>query len=116
MKNREGWWSEHPMIELLWPLIIIIPVGIYYIYQKQKHDKGKAIFQAPPLHMFHVNMYVCMYVGVLDPKIWLQFPLSEKKYISPNTSLYRFQLPNPDDKLGLPIGQVNNILIVYLLI
>lgn len=36
---------------------------------------------------------------------WQEFPLSEKIVISPNTALYRFKLPRPDDYLGLPIGQ-----------
>jgi cytochrome-b5 reductase len=42
---------------------------------------------------------------VLDPKEWKQFPLKEKIVISPNTAVYRFALPQPDDVLGLPIGQ-----------
>ncbi|KAI0274690.1 ferredoxin reductase-like C-terminal NADP-linked domain-containing protein [Gloeopeniophorella convolvens] len=42
---------------------------------------------------------------VLDPKEWKEFPLKEKIAISPNTAIYRFALPKPDDVLGLPIGQ-----------
>lgn len=42
---------------------------------------------------------------VLDPKIWQEFPLSEKIQISPNTAIYRFALPRKTDVLGLPIGQ-----------
>ncbi|KAI0695362.1 NADH-cytochrome b5 reductase [Cytidiella melzeri] len=42
---------------------------------------------------------------VLDPGKWLEFPLKEKIVISPNTALYRFALPHPNDVLGLPIGQ-----------
>lgn len=42
---------------------------------------------------------------VLDPKQWQEFPLKEKIVISPNTALYRFALPHPQDVLGLPIGQ-----------
>jgi len=42
---------------------------------------------------------------VLDPQVWKEFPLKQKFIISPNTALYRFALPNPDDVLGLPIGQ-----------
>ncbi|KAF0517017.1 NADH-cytochrome b5 reductase 1 [Gigaspora margarita] len=42
---------------------------------------------------------------VLSPEQWKQFPLLEKIKISHNSALYRFGLPNPDDVLGLPIGQ-----------
>ncbi|TFK57369.1 NADH-cytochrome b5 reductase [Heliocybe sulcata] len=42
---------------------------------------------------------------VLDPAVWKEFPLKEKIIISPNTAIYRFALPHPDDILGLPIGQ-----------
>jgi len=43
--------------------------------------------------------------AVLNAKEWQQFPLKEKIIISPNTALYRFGLPRPNDVLGLPIGQ-----------
>ncbi|KAI9093444.1 hypothetical protein DFS34DRAFT_643489 [Phlyctochytrium arcticum] len=42
---------------------------------------------------------------VLDKVVWKEFPLKEKIVISHNTAIYRFALPNPDDVLGLPIGQ-----------
>jgi cytochrome-b5 reductase len=42
---------------------------------------------------------------VLDPQNWQEFPLIKKTIVSPNTAIYRFGLPNPDDILGLPIGQ-----------
>ncbi|KAI8995562.1 NADH-cytochrome b5 reductase [Trametes punicea] len=42
---------------------------------------------------------------VLDPQVWKEFPLKEKIVVSPNTAIYRFALPHPDDILGLPIGQ-----------
>ncbi|KAG8699341.1 NADH-cytochrome b5 reductase [Ceratobasidium sp. 395] len=42
---------------------------------------------------------------VLDPKEWKEFPLIEKIDVSPNTAIYRFGLPDPNDILGLPIGQ-----------
>jgi len=42
---------------------------------------------------------------VLEPSVWKEFPLAKKIIISPNTALYRFALPKPDDVLGLPIGQ-----------
>ncbi|CAO1628417.1 unnamed protein product [Sympodiomycopsis kandeliae] len=41
----------------------------------------------------------------LDPKVWQQFNLMEKKQISSNTALYRFRLPTSSSILGLPIGQ-----------
>ncbi|GBE78262.1 NADH-cytochrome b5 reductase 1 [Sparassis crispa] len=41
----------------------------------------------------------------LDPQVWKEFPLKQKIIVSPNTALYRFALPNPEDILGLPIGQ-----------
>ncbi|CAE6457316.1 unnamed protein product [Rhizoctonia solani] len=42
---------------------------------------------------------------ILDPKEWKEFPLIEKIEVSPNTAIYRFGLPDPNDILGLPIGQ-----------
>ncbi|KAI6044990.1 NADH-cytochrome b5 reductase [Pisolithus marmoratus] len=42
---------------------------------------------------------------VLDPKVWQEFTLREKIVVSPNTAIYRFALPHPQDVLGLPIGQ-----------
>ncbi|KAI6153433.1 NADH-cytochrome b5 reductase [Pisolithus tinctorius] len=42
---------------------------------------------------------------VLDPKVWQEFTLKEKIIVSPNTAVYRFALPRPEDVLGLPIGQ-----------
>ncbi|KAF4572746.1 NADH-cytochrome b5 reductase [Pleurotus pulmonarius] len=42
---------------------------------------------------------------VLNPQAWQEFPLKEKIVISPNTAIYRFALPHPQDVLGLPIGQ-----------
>ncbi|KAH7108255.1 NADH-cytochrome b5 reductase [Auriculariales sp. MPI-PUGE-AT-0066] len=42
---------------------------------------------------------------VLNPAEWQQFPLIQKTQVSPNTAIYRFGLPRPDDVLGLPIGQ-----------
>ncbi|KAH9944446.1 NADH-cytochrome b5 reductase [Epithele typhae] len=42
---------------------------------------------------------------VLDAQVWKEFPLKEKIVISPNTAIYRFALPHPQDVLGLPIGQ-----------
>ncbi|THH34119.1 hypothetical protein EUX98_g36 [Antrodiella citrinella] len=42
---------------------------------------------------------------VLDPQVWQEFTLKEKVVVSPNTAIYRFALPHPEDVLGLPIGQ-----------
>ncbi|KAF9229638.1 NADH-cytochrome b5 reductase 1 [Gyrodon lividus] len=42
---------------------------------------------------------------VLNPKKFQEFSLQEKIVVSPNTAIYRFALPRPDDVLGLPIGQ-----------
>ncbi|KAG0709050.1 NADH-cytochrome b5 reductase [Suillus ampliporus] len=42
---------------------------------------------------------------VLNPQVWQEFSLKEKVVISPNTAIYRFALPHPQDVLGLPIGQ-----------
>ncbi|KAJ7597224.1 ferredoxin reductase-like C-terminal NADP-linked domain-containing protein [Mycena floridula] len=42
---------------------------------------------------------------VLDPKVWLEFPLAEKIQMSPNTAVYRFALPREHNVLGLPVGQ-----------
>lgn len=41
----------------------------------------------------------------LDPKEWLHLPLVSKDDVAPNTALYRFALPHPEQTLGLPIGQ-----------
>jgi len=42
---------------------------------------------------------------VLDGTTWHEFPLVAKTVVSPNTAIYRFGLPDPQDILGLPIGQ-----------
>jgi cytochrome-b5 reductase len=42
---------------------------------------------------------------VLDPKEFRELSLQAKIVVSPNTAIYRFALPRPDDVLGLPIGQ-----------
>ncbi|CAB4385962.1 NADH-cytochrome b5 reductase 1 [Rhizophagus irregularis] len=42
---------------------------------------------------------------VLNPEKWQNFTLVEKTKVSHNVAIYRFRLPNPDDVLGLPIGQ-----------
>jgi cytochrome-b5 reductase len=41
----------------------------------------------------------------LNPKEYRKFKLQARTEINHNTRLYRFALPNPDDVLGLPIGQ-----------
>lgn len=43
--------------------------------------------------------------GVLEPKEYKALPLIEKETISPNVFKFVFQLPNPDDVVGIPIGQ-----------
>jgi cytochrome-b5 reductase len=42
---------------------------------------------------------------VLSAEAFRDFPLVEKIKVSPNTALYRFGLPDPEDTLGLPPGQ-----------
>ncbi|CAG9982992.1 unnamed protein product [Clonostachys byssicola] len=42
---------------------------------------------------------------VLRPDSFLELSLSHKTQLSPNTALYRFDLPQPTDVLGIPIGQ-----------
>ncbi|KAG5654736.1 hypothetical protein H0H81_003744 [Sphagnurus paluster] len=41
----------------------------------------------------------------LNPTAYQEFPLEKKIQVSPNTAIYRFTLPHPQDVLGLPIGQ-----------
>ncbi|KAF9919191.1 NADH-cytochrome b5 reductase [Lobosporangium transversale] len=41
----------------------------------------------------------------LDPKEYRKFKLVDKVICSPNTAMYKFALPNENDKLNLPIGQ-----------
>jgi len=41
----------------------------------------------------------------LNPKEYKKFKLRSRTEINHNTRLFRFDLPNPDDLLGLPIGQ-----------
>ena len=40
----------------------------------------------------------------LNPKKWLSFPLAEKIVMSPDTALFRFALPSPEHRTGLPTG------------
>jgi len=42
--------------------------------------------------------------SVLNPEAFIDFPLVEKKQVSPNTAIYRFALPNPTDELALPVA------------
>jgi cytochrome-b5 reductase len=42
---------------------------------------------------------------VLKPTEFQEFKLGEKKVTSHNVAIYRFELPDPTDILGLPIGQ-----------
>ncbi len=49
--------------------------------------------------------YVTKARKVLKPDEFQDFPLIERIVISHNTAIYRFGLPNPNDVLGLPIGQ-----------
>lgn len=44
-------------------------------------------------------------IPALNPKEYKKFKLAERREINHNTRLYRFALENPDDLLGLPIGQ-----------
>eukprot|EP01133_Synstelium_polycarpum_P017106 gene17106-20376_t len=41
----------------------------------------------------------------LDAKEYRKFPLKEKFIVNHNTRIFRFGLPHPSDRLGLPIGQ-----------
>jgi len=41
----------------------------------------------------------------LDPQVFKKFKLREKKHISHNSRIYRFDLHDPEDIIGLPIGQ-----------
>ena len=43
--------------------------------------------------------------GVLDPETWIAFPLTEIEEISHDVERFRFSFPNPNQILGLPIGQ-----------
>ncbi|KAK9452339.1 uncharacterized protein V1518DRAFT_410977 [Limtongia smithiae] len=42
---------------------------------------------------------------VLKPEVFQEFELKEKTIVSHNVAIYRFNLPNTNDRLGLPIGQ-----------
>jgi cytochrome-b5 reductase len=43
--------------------------------------------------------------GILDPKEYKPLPLVEKERLSPNVFRFVFQLPDPEDVIGIPIGQ-----------
>ncbi|KAI9224252.1 NADH-cytochrome b5 reductase [Blastocladiella britannica] len=43
--------------------------------------------------------------SALHAEEWRSFPLISKEQISANTAIYRFKLPHPKARLGLPIGQ-----------
>lgn len=43
--------------------------------------------------------------GFLEPKEFKGLPLTKKEQLSPNVYRFVFQLPNPKDVIGLPIGQ-----------
>jgi cytochrome-b5 reductase len=42
--------------------------------------------------------------SALNSKEFVEFPLVKKTQVSPNTSMYRFQFPNPTDELALPVA------------
>jgi len=42
---------------------------------------------------------------VLDPKKWVALPLIEREELSHDTRRFRFGLPSPQHRLGLPVGQ-----------
>uniref|UniRef100_A0A1D1XD31 NADH-cytochrome b5 reductase n=1 Tax=Anthurium amnicola TaxID=1678845 RepID=A0A1D1XD31_9ARAE len=74
----------------LFPIIVAVVGGVWfkYLYLDKKDNKNKKKRES-----------------VLNPDKWQDFTLVEKVKISHNVALYRFELPNPDDVLGLPIGQ-----------
>lgn len=43
--------------------------------------------------------------GWLEPKTYKGLPLIRKDVLSPNVFVFVFQLPNPSDAIGIPIGQ-----------
>jgi cytochrome-b5 reductase len=43
--------------------------------------------------------------GILDPKEFKALPLVEKELLAPNVFRFVFQLPDPEDVIGIPIGQ-----------
>ena len=43
--------------------------------------------------------------GFLEPKVYKKLPLVQKDQLSPNVYRFVFQLANPRDVIGLPIGQ-----------
>lgn len=57
--------------------------------------------QRQPLHPTNPHLAK----GFLDPKAFKSLELIRIDHVSPNVRRYTFKLPNPDDILGLPIGQ-----------
>ncbi|KAJ3295475.1 NADH-cytochrome b5 reductase [Borealophlyctis nickersoniae] len=57
------------------------------------------------LYLRPASKQVAKRKSALSKDEWREFPLKEKVIITHNTAIYRFSLPNPDDVLGLPIGQ-----------
>jgi cytochrome-b5 reductase len=56
------------------------------------------------------TLYVTFYkkqgrIALKGKGAWCRFPLVDKRPVTHNTSIYRFQLPDPDMCLGLHIGQ-----------
>lgn len=52
------------------------------------------------LHQFETSEEL---IG-LNPKKWIAFELIERIEVSSDTRLFRFKLPTPDHRLGLPVG------------
>ena len=44
-------------------------------------------------------------VALLGPDTWLPLKLIKRTQISPDSFIFRFELPSPHSILGLPIGQ-----------
>ncbi|KAM0255266.1 hypothetical protein ACHAQJ_005921 [Trichoderma viride] len=76
--------------------------------QLSKFTEVESGFTKYPPHMKSKNVVKPnphLAKGWLEPKAYKNLPLLRKDTLSPNVFLFVFQLPNPADIIGIPIGQ-----------
>ncbi len=69
----------------------------------------RLVYVLPPLLLLALIHFAIWYASLvptwLDPEEFKPLKLKKKEWLNHNTVLLRFQLPKPDQRLGLPIGQ-----------
>lgn len=91
-------------------LVVSVGVLIYISSGSEFFFTLIAAFKISLLNLLLPRLWLIFFLPTeakpcLDPKVWQDYKLIEKKQISENTAQYRFRLPSDNGILGLPIGQ-----------